>query len=106
MEKSRSPSPRLRLSPKRYKLVAENFFSEKFSAHWSLLIGINKLKPWESEIEDSLAWLEKENLVLKNEKEYWLSENGKEIFLEAKNKNKGLFEIWKAIQMKVEQLTK
>jgi len=25
----------------RYKLVAENFFCEKFSAHWSLLIGIN-----------------------------------------------------------------
>jgi len=29
------------LARKRYKLVAENFFSEKFSAHWSLLIGIN-----------------------------------------------------------------
>jgi len=43
MEKTRSPNPRLRLAAKRYKLVAENFFSEKFSAHWSLLIGINKL---------------------------------------------------------------
>jgi len=31
----------LRQARKRYKLVAENFFSEKFSAHWSLLIGIN-----------------------------------------------------------------
>ena len=41
MEKTRSPSPRLRLAAKRYKLVAENFFCEKFSAHWSLLIGIN-----------------------------------------------------------------
>ena len=35
--------PQLRVAAKRYKLVAENFFSEKFSAHWSLLIGINKL---------------------------------------------------------------
>jgi len=31
----------LRVAAKRYKLVAENFFCEKFSAHWSLLIGIN-----------------------------------------------------------------
>ena len=31
----------LLVAAKRYKLVAENFFSEKFSAHWSLLIGIN-----------------------------------------------------------------
>jgi hypothetical protein len=34
-------NPLLRQAPKRYKLVAENFFCEKFSAHWSLLIGIN-----------------------------------------------------------------
>jgi len=33
--------PHERQAQKRYKLVAENFFSEKFSAHWSLLIGIN-----------------------------------------------------------------
>ena len=66
--------------------------------------GINKLKPLESEIEDSLVWLEKESLVLKNGKEYWLSENGKEIFIEAKNK--GLLEMWKKIQVKIEQLSK
>ena len=36
--------PQRVLRAKRYKLVAENFFSEKFSAHWSLLIGINNQK--------------------------------------------------------------
>jgi len=41
VEKTRSAFPQSRVAAKRYKLVAENFFCEKFSAHWSLLIGIN-----------------------------------------------------------------
>jgi len=40
-EKNRFASPQRRMAANRYKLVAENFFCEKFSAHWSLLIGIN-----------------------------------------------------------------
>ena len=55
--------PQLRVAAKRYKLVAENFFCEKFSAHWSLLIGINKLdsfwKKVSSSIQESFLLMEK-----------------------------------------------
>jgi hypothetical protein len=55
--------PQRVLRAKRYKLVAENFFCEKFSAHWSLLIGINKLdsfwKKVSSSIQESFLLMEK-----------------------------------------------
>ena len=55
--------PQQVLLANRYKLVAENFFSEKFSAHWSLLIGINKLdsfwKKESSSIQESFLLVEK-----------------------------------------------
>ncbi len=66
--------------------------------------GINHLKPLQSEIENSLVWLENKNLVLKNGMEYLLTENGKKIFNETQKESKVLLKMWKAIQMKVAQL--
>ncbi|CAM4446988.1 hypothetical protein [Flavobacterium terrigena] len=60
--------------------------------------GINHSVPNQKEINSSISYLLKNDLVIKNEKKYSLSENGKEIYLKSSNENKTILKIWENIE--------
>lgn len=60
--------------------------------------GINHSVPNQKEINSSISYLLKNNLIIKNGKKYSLSENGKTIFLKSSNKNKTILKIWGDIE--------
>ena len=60
--------------------------------------GINHSVPNQKEINSSISYLLKHNLIIKNGKKYSLSENGKTIYLKSSNKNKTILKIWDNIE--------
>ena len=60
--------------------------------------GINHSVPNQKEINSSISYLLKHNLIIKNGKKYSLSENGKTIYLKSSNKNITILKIWDNIE--------
>lgn len=60
--------------------------------------GINHSVPNQKEINSSISYLLKNNLIIKNGKKYSLSENGKTIYLKSSNKNITILKIWDNIE--------
>lgn len=60
--------------------------------------GINHSVPNQKEINSSISYLLKLNLIIKNGKKYSLSEKGKTIYLKSSNKNKTILKIWNNIE--------
>ncbi len=61
--------------------------------------GINHSLPNKKEINSSISYLLKKNLIIKNGKKYLLSENGNTIYLKSSNGNKTILKIWENIEM-------
>ena len=62
--------------------------------------GINHAIPTHKELQTSIAWLIKHELILQHGKKYDLSENGKTVFAQASENNTTYFKIWKKLEEK------
>ncbi len=60
--------------------------------------GINHSVPNQKEINSSISYLLKNNLIIKNGKKYSLSENGNTIYLKSSNENKTILKIWENVE--------
>jgi hypothetical protein len=63
--------------------------------------GINHSVPNQKEINSSISYLLKNNLIIKNGKKYSLSEIGNTIYLKSNNENKTILKIWENIETKL-----
>ena len=66
--------------------------------------GINHAVPAKKELQNSIRWLTTKNLVIKESGSYYLSEDGKKLIEQAKNKSNLLLSIWKDLENKINTL--
>ena len=68
--------------------------------------GINHVVPTHKELQESISWLSRNELIIKHGNKYKLTSKGKEEYqMASENKNK-LLEIWKNIEMKFKKYAK
>jgi len=65
--------------------------------------GINHAIPTHKELQISVAWLTKHELIIQYGKKYDLSEKGKTVFEQASENNTTYFEIWKKLEKKFKE---
>ncbi|MBG6111888.1 hypothetical protein IWX84_002779 [Flavobacterium sp. CG_9.10] len=63
--------------------------------------GINHAIPTPRELQSSISWLIKNDLIIKQERRYHLSEKGKLEYENASENNKVLFNIWKNLEKNI-----
>ena len=69
-----------------------------FSGISQIADGINHAVPTQKEMQYSISYLKKENLISKNENKYSLTEAGKKIFAKAEKKTKILLKLWEELE--------
>ena len=62
--------------------------------------GINHAVPTQKELQKSISWLTRHELIIKHGKNYELSSKGKSEYETVSNKTKTLMNIWKNIDLK------
>ena len=68
--------------------------------------GINHAIPNHKELQTSISWLSKELLISKFEKKYKLTDLGKIEYEKASKNTNTLFEIWKNLELTIENINK
>jgi hypothetical protein len=66
--------------------------------------GINHAVPTQKELQYSIRWLTIKNLVVKESGKYFLSEDGRKLIKQAKNKSNLLISIWKDLENSIKPL--
>ena len=66
--------------------------------------GINHSVPTQKELQYSIRWVIRKNLVIKESGKYFLSEEGKKLIEHAKNKSNVLLSIWKDLENQINTL--
>jgi predicted transcriptional regulator len=66
--------------------------------------GINHAVPTKKELTYSLTWLSDQNLVVKSENKYELSNNGKKMFTKLSGKDDSLMIIWNRIEKEIKNV--
>jgi predicted transcriptional regulator len=62
--------------------------------------GINHAVPTQKELQTSISWLTRTELIIKNGKNYELTSKGKSEYETASNKTETLMNIWKNLELK------
>jgi predicted transcriptional regulator len=73
----------------------------KFNEISMIADGINHSVPNEKEINQSISYLLKIDLINKNAKRYLLSEKGKLLHTKSQNDNNNLLSIWKNLESQI-----
>lgn len=68
--------------------------------------GINFAVPSHKELQTSLSWLQKRDLVVKQKNKYSLTATGKELHVRASSDSKYVSEVWKFIEIELAVLLK
>ena len=72
-----------------------------FSGISMIADGINHAVPTQKELQTSISWLTKNDLVYKIGKKYSLTKTGKDDYIEAKSKTKTLLKMWDEMENKI-----
>ncbi len=83
-------------------LLAIAFASKESPANLSRISevadGLNNCVPTDSELQDSISWLIKINMVVQLENKYTLSVLGQKLIIEAQNKTKIIWKILESLE--------
>lgn len=84
--------------------LASQLTPAKFNEISNIADGINHAIPTDKELQNSISWLVDKKIVIKEGNKYSLSENGKRIIEKAENKSKSVLQIWKEIEVDINNL--
>lgn len=86
--------------------LAIGIASEKESADYKSISqiadGINHAVPTDKEMQTSIKWLLQNDLILKNGKNYSLTDSGAKLYNDSKEHTKTLLKIWDNIKTKIQ----
>jgi len=80
--------------------TASQLESVKIKSIIDIADGINHALPTQNELNQSITWLIKQDLISKNDKKYKLTVKGKDAYIKAENGQTTYFSIWKKLEKK------